>query len=79
MKSVRLLNAEICKSTIILQHFAGKDEALFMHWNSFRILDFLLDALDSVESLHVQSNDFARDRLHEDVNVNAHFFCIYFS
>merc|ERR1712014_115474 len=65
------LDVVIRKSTTILELFACEDQALLIRRNAFLILDFRLNVVDRVASLHIQSDRFARQGLHEDLHTSA--------
>ena len=43
-----LLDVVVAERATVLELLAGEDEPLLVRWNSFLVLDLLLDALDGV-------------------------------
>ena len=65
-----LLNIIFRQVPVVLELFAGEDEALLVRRDAFLVLDLGLDVLDRVAALHLQCDRAAGQRLHEDLHFN---------
>ena len=61
----------ILKSPAILKLLAGENETLLVWGDTFLVLDFSFDVVNSVRALHLQSDCLASQGLHEDLHTTA--------
>jgi len=71
VKSRFLLDIVVRKRATILQLFAGKNQALLIRRNSLLVLDLCLHVLNCVGRLHIESDGFPSQRLHENLHATA--------
>ena len=67
MKSRLILNIVVCDGAAVLQLLAREDQALKVWRDALLVLDHRLHVLDRVRAIHLQGDDLARERLHEDL------------
>merc|ERR1712048_255367 len=68
MESRLFLDVVIRKRASIFQLLTSEDQSLLLRGNSFLVLDFGLDVLNSVIWLDVQGDRFSREGLDEDLH-----------
>ena len=71
MEGRLLLDVVVAESTAILKLLASEDQALLIGGNTFLILDLGLHVLDSIGSLHVESDGLASKGLDKDLHGTA--------
>ena len=62
------LDVVVGKRAAVLELLAGKDEALLVGGDALLVLDLLLDVVDGVARLNLQSDGLARERLDENLH-----------
>merc|ERR1719225_2498314 len=71
MKSALLLDVVVREGPAILKLLASKDEPLLIRGDSLLVLDLSLDILNGVRGLHLKSDGFAGEGLHEDLHTTS--------
>merc|ERR1712048_871387 len=71
MKSGLLLDVVIGESSAILKLLTSKDESLLIWWDSFLVLDFGFDILDSVSWLDIEGDGLTSEGLDEDLHTTS--------
>jgi len=71
MKGGFLLDVVVSECPAILQLLAGEDEPLLIGWDSFLVLNFLLDVLDAVRALDLEGDCLAGESLDEDLHASS--------
>ncbi len=71
VKGGLLLDVVVLKGAAVLQLLAGEDQALLVRGDALLVLDLLLDVLDSVGGLNLQSNSLASERLHKNLHFRS--------
>jgi hypothetical protein len=71
MEGRLLLNIVIRKGTTVLQLLASKDQTLLVRRDAFLILDLLLDLIDGVPRLDLESDGFASEGLDENLHTST--------
>merc|ERR1712151_558411 len=71
MKSRLLLDVIIRKSATIFQLLSCKDQTLLIWWDTFLVLDLLLNVVDGVAWLNVKSNSFTCEGFNEDLQTST--------
>merc|ERR1712151_1085017 len=69
MKSRLFLDIIVGKSATIFQLLSCKDQTLLIRWDTFLILDLLLNVVDGVAWLNVKSNSFTCEGFNEDLHT----------
>jgi len=69
VKGGLLLDVVISKSTTILELLASENQTLLIRRNALLVLDLLLDVLDRIRGLDVESDSLAREGLDENLKV----------
>ncbi|KAI8804039.1 hypothetical protein BJ742DRAFT_463310 [Cladochytrium replicatum] len=68
VESRLLLDVVVRKSTAVLKLLSGKDKALLVRGNALLVLDLLLNVVDGVRRLDLQSDGLTGEGLHEDLH-----------
>jgi hypothetical protein len=68
VESRLLLDVVICERTIVLELFAGKDQALLIGRNALLVLNLLLYGLNLVGCLNIHCNGFPGQCLDKDLH-----------
>ena len=71
MKSWFFLDVVIWQGSAIFKLLSSEDQSLLIWWDSFFVLDFGLDILDSVRCLNLESDGFASEGLDEDLHTSS--------
>merc|ERR1711962_1804706 len=71
MESGLLLDVVVRQSPSILQLFSSKDQSLLVWGDSFFVLDLGLHVFDGVRRLHLESDGFTGQCLHEDLHTSS--------
>ena len=71
MESGLFLDVVVRQGPAILKLLACEDEPLLIWGNSFLVLDLSLDILNCVRGLHLESDGFAGEGLHEDLHTTS--------
>merc|ERR1719352_200022 len=66
-----LLDVVVRESAAILELLAGEDQTLLIWRNTFLVLDLLLDVVDGVTGLHLQSDGLAGQGLDENLHATT--------
>ncbi len=69
-----LLDVVVLKGAAVLELLAGKDQALLVGGDALLVLDLLLDVLDGVGGLNLQSNSLASKGLNKDLHLYIYVF-----
>ena len=67
-----LLDVVFRQRPAVCEHLRGEDEALLVRGDAFLVLDLLLDVVDRVRRLDVQSDRLTGQRLDEDLKSHHH-------
>ena len=59
MKSGFLLNIVVTQSSSVFKLLASKDQPLLVRWNTFHVLDLLLDILNGVSWIDFKSDSLS--------------------
>jgi len=71
------LNVVIRESATILKLLSRENQSLLVRWDSFLVLDFGFDIVDSVRRLHLEGDSLTRESLDEAVrNVSTVFLSV---
>ena len=68
-KGPSVFDLVVRQSAAVLKLLAVEDEALLVGRDALLVLDLLLDVVDGVRRLDVQSDGLARERLDEDLHA----------
>ena len=68
MQSGFFLDVVVRKCSPVFQLLASENQSLLIRWDTFFVLDLLLDVLDRVARLHVQSNRLTGQSLYENLH-----------
>jgi len=71
MKSALLLDVIVGQSSAILELLSSEDQSLLIWWNSFLVLDLLLDIVDGVRALNLKGDGLASEGLDEDLHSSS--------
>merc|ERR1712151_1354669 len=71
MKSRLLLDVIVGKSATIFQLLSCKDQTLLIRWDTFLVLDLLLNVVDSVAWLNVKGDSFTCEGFNEDLHTST--------
>merc|ERR1712100_105647 len=71
MESGLLLDVVVRKSSSILELLSGKDESLLIWWDTFLVLDFSLNVLNSISWLNIEGNGFSSESLDKDLHTSS--------
>jgi hypothetical protein len=71
MQSGFFLDVIVRECSPVFQLLAGESQSLLIRWDTFFVLDLLLDVHDRVARLHIQSNRLTSQRLYEDLHGAA--------
>ena len=71
VKSGFLLDVVVRKCTSVLKLFSSEDKSLLIGWNTFLVLDFCLDVVDSVRGLNIESDGLSSQGLNEDLHSSS--------
>jgi hypothetical protein len=66
-----LLDVVVSKCATVLQLLSSKDQSLLVWGNALLVLDLLLDVLNGIGSLHLESDGLAGQSLDEDLHSTA--------
>ncbi|KAI3420090.1 hypothetical protein GPALN_016269 [Globodera pallida] len=69
VKSGLLLNVVVGHRAAIFELFAGKDQPLLIRRDALLVLDLRLHVVNCVRTLHLQSDRFAGQCLHENLHA----------
>merc|ERR1712099_115885 len=71
MESGLFLDVVVRQGPAILKLLASEDEPLLIWGNSLLVLDLGLDIFNGVRGLHLKSDGFAGEGLHEDLHTTS--------
>jgi len=71
MQGALFLDVIVWQSPTIFQLFSGKNQPLLIWRNSLLVLDFGLDILNGVRSLHFQGDCFASQGFYENLHSTS--------
>jgi len=71
MESRFLLDIVVTQGTSIFQLFSSEDQTLLVWWDSFFVLNFSLDVLNSITWFHFQCNGLSSQGLDEDLHTTT--------
>ena len=79
MQSRLLLNVVVSQGAAIFKLLTRKDQALLVRRNAFLVLDLLLDVLDRIRAVHIESDSLACQRLNKDLHGHRFEFekCVF--
>ena len=67
MKGRLLLNIVIGEGTAVLELLTGEDQTLLIRGNTLLVLDLLLDIVNAIRGLNLESDGLTRKGLDEDL------------
>jgi len=71
MKCAFFLNIVVTQGSAIFQLFSGKNKPLLIRGDTFLVLNFGLDIINSVRSLNVQGDGLSSQGLNEDLHSSS--------
>ena len=77
MESGLLLDVVIRQGAAIFELLAGEDQALLVRRNTFLVLDLLLDVVDGIAGLDLESDGLACQGLDEDLHNVFVLSCLF--
>ena len=69
MNSALLGNVIVAESSLSFELFSSKDQSLVISWDTFFVLNFGLDALNSVTRLDLEGHSLAGKGSNENLHV----------
>ena len=69
MNSALLGNVIVAESSLSFKLFSSKDQSLVISWDTFFVLNFGLDALNSVTRLDLEGHSLAGKGSNENLHV----------
>jgi len=71
MKSAFFLYVVISQSSAVLELLSSEDQSLLIWWDSFLVLDLLLDIIDGIRALNLKGDGLASESLDEDLHSSS--------
>lgn len=71
MKSRLLLNVVVRKRPAVLELLTSEDQTLLVGWDTFLVLDLVLNVVDGVRRFDFERDRLAGEGLHEDLHTST--------